>query len=166
MRGVTYNALTKSLVVKISTHTPHARRDLMSRKSSASSIFQLTRLLRGVTLSFFNLSLIIGGISTHTPLARRDINNIFSFSLAMLISTHTPLARRDQICRIICFVNFGFQLTRLLRGVTRSRASKKARRNIFQLTRLLRGVTFCAARYILITYISTHTPLARRDIIT
>ena len=58
--------------IKISTHTPLARRD-------ASRIcigvipyaFQLTRLLRGATSETAETSEITV-ISTHTPLARRD----------------------------------------------------------------------------------------------
>ena len=102
---------------KISTHTPHARRDnnllLVCGRSYA---FQLTRLMRGVTVSvwkFFRLEYI----STHTPHARRDtvfvktvlisfdFNSHASceawlleptpYNFKLKISTHTPHARRD-----------------------------------------------------------------------
>ena len=50
MRGVTnlyYNIL---LLCTISTHTPHARRDVsVDEESKKYIVFQLTRLMRGVT---------------------------------------------------------------------------------------------------------------------
>ena len=59
-------------IFAISTHTPHARRDLLSPHIIHYDIrFQLTRLMRGVTCSS---KMRKGGlnISTHTPHARRD----------------------------------------------------------------------------------------------
>ncbi len=52
MRGVTILKLKKKFRGKISTHTPHARRDgyLQHRPCSATG-FLLTRLMRGVTAS-------------------------------------------------------------------------------------------------------------------
>ena len=50
MRGVTIFILVLISVWKISTHTPHARRDRNRLKSSKDlCVFQLTRLMRGVT---------------------------------------------------------------------------------------------------------------------
>ena len=125
---------------EISTHTPLARRDLVS--------------LRAVTRTY--------EISTHTPLARRD-KETGGVVMKITISTHTPLARRDRSRS-----NFGhflqpFLLTRLLRGATvdggevhhcrydfYSHASCEARpggnlpcgyTTRFLLTRLLRGAT-------------------------
>ena len=57
-----------------------------------------------------------------------------------LISTHTPHARRDDICGLRRIYANTFQLTRLMRGVTRR--------------------IFVHVSYI---RISTHTPHARRD---
>ncbi len=79
----------------ISTHTPHARRDLLTA-------------LRGMTYLYFNshasceawpnsisFRTMDGNISTHTPHARRDaIQSIIAKRLT--ISTHTPHARRDR----------------------------------------------------------------------
>ena len=56
--------------------------------------FQLTRLMRGVTL-----------------LRRKLIDQIE-------ISTHTPHARRDLLPGLLSFLLKTFQLTRLMRGVT------------------------------------------------
>ena len=50
MRGVTHHFCSRNPLFIISTHTPHARRDLTRRSESAEqSKFQLTRLMRGVT---------------------------------------------------------------------------------------------------------------------
>ena len=58
-----------------------------------------------------------------------------------------------------------FLLTRLLRGVTSLTSCIFRRPLRFLLTRLLRGVTFaCQFQHILLSRISTHTPLARRDV--
>ena len=58
---------------KISTHTPHARRDIFQ------NIFHFKS----------------ADISTHTPHARRDPKRAKG-QYTTLISTHTPHARRDE----------------------------------------------------------------------
>ena len=57
----------------ISTHTPHARRDVLWGISGELYLaeFQLTRLMRGVTVFVFQI-IKHYFISTHTPHARRD----------------------------------------------------------------------------------------------
>ena len=88
---------TTSRPTTLSTHTPHARRD--------------RRVRRGVSAE---------AISTHTPHARRD--RIATARRQLLpISTHTPHARRDGSEQLIVAAAIVFQLTRLMRGVTRSR---------------------------------------------
>ena len=55
MRGVTLSvaAYIRHLII-ISTHTPHARRDLPATLMNIPfSTFQLTRLMRGVTTSLY-----------------------------------------------------------------------------------------------------------------
>ena len=53
MRGVTSGAKQRRVELKISTHTPHARRDLRTlRCKNGLERFQLTRLMRGVTCGF------------------------------------------------------------------------------------------------------------------
>ena len=50
MRGVTIRTAKVTTLDRISTHTPHARRDETSRTViSEHGEFQLTRLMRGVT---------------------------------------------------------------------------------------------------------------------
>ena len=94
MRGVTVDTVIAAVVGSISTHTPHARRDLPQPRSTD-----------------------ICSISTHTPHARRDIKPL-SEQVTIAISTHTPHARRDDIDFSQIKVNCEFQLTRLMRGVT------------------------------------------------
>ena len=73
MRGVTCNYIIAYWgQYVISTHTPHARRDI-GRRSAAQYI----------------------EISTHTPHARRDCPQVNTPYIGK-ISTHTPHARRDD----------------------------------------------------------------------
>ena len=63
--------------------------------AQSAALFQLTRLMRGVT----GLASILPDgekISTHTPHARRDYTQIYDNLTEMTISTHTPHARRDM----------------------------------------------------------------------
>ena len=81
--------------IKISTHTPHARRDMLfSLSGMRVARFQLTRLMRGVTNST-TVENSRAAISTHTPHARRDLNPQRDEICPNFISTHTPHARRD-----------------------------------------------------------------------
>ena len=73
MRGATHDSCVTLPTTTISTHTPHAGRDMKKLNGDAAEIY----------------------ISTHTPLARRDVNEEKS-SQRIYISTHTPLARRDN----------------------------------------------------------------------
>ncbi len=119
MRGVTYRSRTDRLVILISTHTPHARRD----------------------------------------------NNSLALRHSITISTHTPHARRDVPCPLPASFGGLFQLTRLMRGVTVSVITTRVY-GLFQLTRLMRGVTVSVDGKYDVVYISTHTPHARRDVVT
>ena len=127
-------------------------------------IFQLTRLMRGVTTEILML-LMYQDISTHTPHARRDSTG-GQVRHRQNISTHTPHARRDRVAvRELPMMSISFQLTRLMRGVTATSIGL-ARRVRFQLTRLMRGVTKGVVYWVSLREISTHTPHARRDIAT
>ena len=64
-----------SKAIAISTHTPHARRDTQETKRIFLTLFQLTRLMRGVTQDS-PLETVYLRISTHTPHARRDTATI------------------------------------------------------------------------------------------
>ena len=134
-----YVICAKKFELIISTHTPHARRDHLSTGLSLKLIFQLTRLMRGVT--FYVWKDEKGKeISTHTPHARRDLTSYTAYTPFML-----------------------FQLTRLMRGVTQALLGKQSDLYQFQLTRLMRGVTISNSLKLFNTHISTHTPHARRD---
>ena len=117
MRGVTRSLTSVKAILTISTHTPHARRDLQAWFDTLEGI-----------------------ISTHTPHARRDPQSIAKSQPVAVISTHTPHARRDKVQDFI------------RAGISR-----------FQLTRLMRGVTDCTTYSVAAISISTHTPHARRD---
>ena len=95
MRGVTKSRQEPLELFFISTHTPHARRDaLCSAAGSNPALFQLTRLMRGVTekcYSFrgakkFQLTRLMRGVTSSVEVSTFDI--------------------------------MSFQLTRLMRGVT------------------------------------------------
>ena len=58
-------------------------------------IFQLTRLMRGVTAMIREETALLK-ISTHTPHARRDQLQKIRVPRVIFISTHTPHARRDK----------------------------------------------------------------------
>ena len=147
---------------RISTHTPHARRDVSALTNiNTTTIFQLTRLMRGVTISMAEGE-IKEVISTHTPHARRDgYMNSNRFRYKHFNSHASCEAWLSPVrCVTVCTI---FQLTRLMRGVTgagwympvhvpdfNSHASCEAWQNKIKLER--------------VTYdISTHTPHARRD---
>ena len=126
--------------ILISTHTPHARRDLSHfAPYQKRQIFLLTRLMRGVTEGQ-EVSCGIPDISTHTPHARRDEPFIVQVNHSGAISTHTPHARRDEI-------NY---LTNVIR-IDISTHTPHARRD-YQIHRPQS-----------LDQISTHTPHARRD---
>ena len=77
MRGVTNHLHFQCRYLSISTHTPHARRDMKFQGTiSFPKKFQLTRLMRGVTahivrafiLSAFQLTRLMRGVTrTETP---------------------------------------------------------------------------------------------------
>ena len=79
MRGVTCLHFALALFLRISTHTPHARRD------------------KKMVVAFEKF----GVISTHTPHARRDYLVFYRLHINDAISTHTPHARRDRILAIL-----------------------------------------------------------------
>ena len=162
MRGVTTQKCCILWLRKISTHTPHARRDIYSSSAQAG----YTR------------------ISTHTPHARRDEGASYGLVVPRHFNSHAS-CEAWQIC-FETSVGLGlFQLTRLMRGVTmigghsggtvthfNSHASCEAwpvekqmqqTATRFQLTRLMRGVTQKTMKIAREQQISTHTPHARRD---
>ena len=104
----------------------------------------------------------LNGISTHAPLAGRDpIDGLEE--LVMLISTHAPLAGRDAGTAQECRELAAFQPTRPLRGATGC-CPTSGRSFVFQPTRPLRGATVYDLFVEDFFEISTHAPLAGRDL--
>ena len=171
----------------ISTHTPHAgRNDKTADKDCKDVIFQLTRPMRGATHMIFAIYTDIM-ISTHTPHAGRNIynkpnveirfinfnshapcgaqhNSLTTLSGDLTISTHTPHAGRNiDLFANMDTVKILFQLTRPMRGATKSFFYLAYRQSQFQLTRPMRGATVIQRRCTITIFISTHTPHAGRN---
>ena len=147
----------------ISTHTPLAGRD-----------FELQDLKRTL------------GISTHTPLAGRDVQKTWKAKRDIAFLLTRPSRGATMTTRCACCAS-RFLLTRPSRGATKadgivgvntwnfySHAPRGARRRFakekhapteFLLTRPSRGATITASPLNDGVVISTHTPLAGRDII-
>ena len=142
MRGATIDIYKKPANAKISTHAPLAGRDKPTSVSKRQTrTFQPTRPLRGATY---------------------DPSPFFWF---YYISTHAPLAGRDGRARWYTIPKSVFQPTRPLRGATPTVVSF-LRRKVFQPTRPLRGATCSSVPSLCPRYISTHAPLAGRDMFT
>ena len=94
MRGVTQIRAHSQRPQKISTHTPHARRDwYILTYVNDQNQFQLTRLMRGVTYRSV----------TTNPTAKFQLTRLMRGVTAKTMVLPQPV---------------GFQLTRLMRGVT------------------------------------------------
>ena len=117
MRGATAWRRFHEVRGTISTHTPHAGRDLDH-------------------LDRFGCA----GISTHTPHAGRDYEPL-NENADDYISTHTPHAGRDFVRSFRTPTSVLFQLTRPMRGATIGTADYVANYVPFQLTRPMRGAT-------------------------
>ena len=147
MRGVTYAVDSFPVGVLISTHTPHAGRDMNENTTTRAALeFQLTRPMRGVThygdiggraSAAFQLTRPMRGV---TPAPAEGTLRVFK------ISTHTPHAGRDLRISDIRWTNDRFQLTRPMRGVTPEGKQIPHDFITFQLTRPMRGVTVCRYR--------------------
>ena len=103
-------------------------------------------------------------ISTHTPLAGRDTVEPCTYWFRVRISTHTPLAGRDYTrtiysCRLLYFYSHAPYGT--WQGFLQSEGLVLT----FLLTRPLRDVTWLEDTDPEYINISTHTPLAGRDLI-
>ena len=101
-------------------------------------------------------------VSTHTPLARRNTHTTAK-RLSRKVSTHTPLAGRNKLEIQTSGTGFAFLLIRLLRGATQQ-FHPALSQNRFLLIRLLRGATSSSVRASICSSVSTHTPLARRNV--
>ena len=134
MRGATKLVPLLSAAWKISTHAPHARRDLLNFYRCGKS----------------------REISTHAPHALLvDEGDAITFQLTRLMrgATHSGQTLSAK---------YSFQLTCLLRGATISDFFL-LQSWLFQLTRPMRGATIPAEMEGGFIDISTHAPHARRD---
>ena len=136
-RGATFSVSPSISNLVISTHTPLAGRDLLSREIINGSMISTHTPLAGRD-QFYRSADTFSHISTHTPLAGRD-NRLLITSIRKVISTHTPLAGRDCATRgyALRFCHFYSHAPRGARPLVK-----------FQIP---------------LWAISTHTPLAGRD---
>ena len=139
MRGATCARTILVNLLAISTHTPHAGRDLPED-------------LRRAHMDDFN---------SHAPCGARRLAACRDFDL-LDISTHTPHAGRDYVGGVNYELFTTFQLTRPMRGAT-DWCGHCVSRLEFQLTRPMRGATPPRKRDGKSRRISTHTPHAGRD---
>ena len=150
---------------QISTHAPLARRDSTVKEYAVVVPYFYSRASREARPKKSKNNAIIHQISTHAPLARRDLGSwltimlIFLFLLPRLSRGATWQSRSSMILRSQNFY---------------SRASREARQfgflcraimHKFLLTRLSRGATPAQENCSPSGTISTHAPLARRDVI-
>ena len=123
--------------------------------------FQSTRPLRGATAT--TTSSVVHALFQPMRPLRGATAPLWRRSRRSRISTHAPLAGRDTSRAITVYASTLFQPTRPLRGATPA-AGPEGKTRKFQPARPLRGAT----NFILMKgwsfYISTHAPLAGRDI--
>ena len=170
----------------ISTHAPLAGRDQEGKQAYGSNEqfqptrplrgatdirldirlpqkqFQPTRPLRGATTSFVMSTTISRAISTHAPLAGRD-GVVAHIAESPAISTHAPLAGRDAAASSLLPFFFDFN-PRAPCGARRQALPRVLGGEGFQPTRPLRGATKRISEPIHNISISTHAPLAGRDL--
>ena len=125
--------------------------------------FQPTRPLRGATRSQFVYSFTNRYFNPRAPCGARPQSWCYVEAMKD-ISTHAPLAGRDDPAKSRFLRIVKFQPTRPLRGATMRRTTRIRRGSRFQPTRPLRGATAKNPNGELIYWISTHAPLAGRDL--
>ena len=139
--------------------------------------------MRGATSDSYRF-VQTSGISTHTPLARRDLFLASNMSITMYFYSHascearplgtiTPTLAPDfyshASCEArrrlnqLCKNDLKFLLTRLLRGATSPSRIQMPSDDISTHTPLARRDLNCV-QDLITSFISTHTPLARRDL--
>ena len=161
LRGATKSTLKNCITYRISTHTPLARRDGAAEPPNRPHMrFLLTRLLRGATLLLPQLNLKLFYFYSHASCEARRTLILYLQGRHNFYSHASCEARRPLPLASAKFRDFY------------SHASCEARPFIpltvadfsqFLLTRLLRGATPLRPADIMGAFISTHTPLARRD---
>ena len=147
------------------SHAPCGARPYFGLLKIRNLKFQLTRPLRGATRKAHRPIYARQPISTHTPLAGRDPQGTPPHLRPSTdFNSHAPCGAR-RVGLHISIKMRKFQLTRPSRGATRA-ARIVHRGEQFQLTRPLRGATTKEWDSGGTVGISTHTPLAGRDVIS
>ena len=163
LRGATITGAIRNPIGGISTHAPLAGRDgQISDYYPESGAFQPTRPLRGATLLSYALLDSSSKFQPTRPL-RGATRPVVDERRRQGISTHAPLAGRDVYVFQHYFLPQKFQPTRPLRGATINLRTRIVRVE-FQPTRPLRGATTQQLSFLEVNYISTHAPLAGRDV--
>ena len=148
----------------ISTHAPLAGRDRpFARRWGYRLIFQPTRPLRGATQEPCAVECRHCGFQPTRPL-RGATSRVTVGCRQVEISTHAPLAGRDRPFARRWGYRLIFQPTRPLRGATQEPCAVECRHCGFQPTRPLRGATSRVTVGCRQVEISTHAPLAGRDL--
>ena len=139
MRGVTLHRRRMEQLLRISTHTPHARRDIVTYGSVLTAYDFYSHASCEAWLFHLYSYLWWMPISTHTPHARRDIWTEL-WKMTLKISTHTPHARRDMWRLLLCLIRSNFY-SHASCEAWRRLSKRRFFRLLFLLTRLMRGVT-------------------------
>ena len=139
MRGVTSALSQWRQSPDISTHTPHARRDIPTGHLILPSI----------------------SISTHTPHARRDIYVSFIVLSSNDFYSHASCEAWRKMRGVVPVLSNFYSHASCEAWHAKSRNFDFAKK--FLLTRLMRGVTAVEMGLSASLVISTHTPHARRD---
>ena len=114
--------LHRSFILTISTHTPHAGRDLPFLSISELLVsFLLTRPMRGATGPLPPVK-AAAAISTHTPHAGRDVFSPFFAPCVLLFLLTRPMRGATQQIGMVRN-DRRFLLTRPMRGATLPSAS-------------------------------------------
>ena len=147
----------------ISTHTPLAGRNAGTYiAAEVDTSFLLTRPSRGATCNPFAGGNCAYYFYSHAPRGAQRIYPCIN-RLLLLISTHTPLAGRNVVFfyRTLLYVYF---YSHAPRGAQPSYFAWHSRLTLFLLTRPSRGATLPTQYSYALFPISTHTPLAGRNI--
>ena len=152
------------LNIHISTHTPLAGRDISSRRLCRYHLDFNSHAPCGARRRDTCHSQMYNHFNSHAPCGARHLG-IFIIFLCSGISTHTPLAGRDNKMTNTALIALVFQLTRPLRGATL--VGYKTFTDFLNFN----SHAPCGARLWkyadndTIMDISTHTPLAGRDLL-
>ena len=163
LRGATSYYLSTNLIIVISTHAPLAGRDEIKQLGyKPRRTFQPTRPLRGATRATEALRMCELYFNPRAPCGARLAGQHLVGRTAVFQPTR-PLRGATIVPIIEIPQDLKFQPTRPLRGATNGGRAKSASAR-FQPTRPLRGATQRRDNCLFAVAISTHAPLAGRDL--